>query len=168
MHATDTHPHQATLALYVDHHGWLTEWLRQRLGCGQQAADLAQDTFVQLLAGKPPSGIHEPRAYLATIARRLMFNSWRRRNLERAWLDALAAQPDAVAPSEEERALVLEALALIDRALSRLSRRARQVFLLNQLHELTYAEIAERLGIATITVRRDMKAAIGACCLAVA
>ena len=30
--------------LYADHHGWLSGWLRSRVGCSHTAADLAQDT----------------------------------------------------------------------------------------------------------------------------
>ncbi|MBV8624203.1 MAG: RNA polymerase subunit sigma, partial [Herbaspirillum sp.] len=33
-------------ALYCDHHSWLQGWLRRRLGNSEQAADLAQDTFL--------------------------------------------------------------------------------------------------------------------------
>ena len=51
----------------------------------------------------------------------------------------------------------------IDRALQRLPARARQVFLLSQLHELTYPQIAERLGVSAITVRRCMKQAVTLC-----
>lgn len=35
--------------LYQDHHGWLHGWLRKKLGCSHQAADLAHDTFMRLL-----------------------------------------------------------------------------------------------------------------------
>ncbi|WP_066737312.1 sigma factor [Cupriavidus sp. D384] len=36
-------------SLYCDHHSWLKGWLHRRLGSAEQAADLAQDTFVRLL-----------------------------------------------------------------------------------------------------------------------
>ncbi|WP_033388268.1 sigma factor, partial [Pseudomonas psychrophila] len=38
--------------LYLDHHSWLTGWLRSKLGCPQSAADLAQDTFMRLLISR--------------------------------------------------------------------------------------------------------------------
>lgn len=38
--------------LYLDHHDWLAGWLRGRLGCSQDAADLAHDTYLRLL-GRP-------------------------------------------------------------------------------------------------------------------
>jgi len=71
--------------------------------------------------------------------------------------------PPAFAPSEESRALVLEALIHIDSMLQRLPTKARQAFLYSQLEELSYADIAQRIGVSVITVRRYMKQAITLC-----
>ncbi|WP_454694323.1 sigma-70 family RNA polymerase sigma factor [Achromobacter aegrifaciens] len=162
-----SHPAQpmppSAAQLYEAHHPWLQEWLRRRLGCRHDAADLAHDTFVRVLAGRQSEAIREPRAFLTTLAQRTLYTFWRRRELERAYLDTLESLPQAPAPSEEQRALVIEALVQIDRALQRLPARARQVFLLSQLDELTYPQIAERLGVSAITVRRCMKQAITLC-----
>lgn len=147
--------------LYTEHHRWLHAWLRKKLGCTHQAADLTQDTFVSLLA--KPCQPDEPRAYLLTIARRLVFETWRRRDLERAWLAELAALPDAVAPSEEERAIVLETLLAIDALLAGLSAKARQAFLMSQLDGLTYAQIAAELGVSVSRVRQYMTQALTRC-----
>ena len=50
--------HAAALhTLYSDHHHWLTGWLRRRLGCPQNAADLAQDTFVKVLVSRQAARI---------------------------------------------------------------------------------------------------------------
>lgn len=147
--------------LYVEHHGWLQTWLRRKLGCPQQAADLSHDTFLKLLAR--PCQPDEPRAYLLTIARRLVFDSWRRRDLERAWLAALETMPEALAPSEEERAIVLETLLAIDDLLDGLSTKARQAFLMSQLDHMTYAQIAEHLGVSASRVRQYMAQALARC-----
>src|SRR5690606_40403318 len=77
-------------SLYCDHHGWLQAWLRRRLGNSSDAADLAHDTFLRILGRGQREQIWEPRAYLATIANGLVVSHWRRRELERAWLEALA------------------------------------------------------------------------------
>jgi RNA polymerase sigma-70 factor (ECF subfamily) len=150
--------------LYAEHHGWLQGWLRRKLGCSDNAADLTQDTFVQLMTGSHPVSLGEPRAYLTVIAKRVLFNFWRRRDLENAYLEALATLPEEAAPSMEDRALVLEALEQIDRALVAIPARARDVFLLSQLQELSYQEISAQLEMPVITVRRYMKLAIIACC----
>ena len=39
------------------------------------------------------SPIIEPRAFLTTVAKRVLFNYYRRQDLERAYLDALAQMP---------------------------------------------------------------------------
>lgn len=74
--------------------------LRRKLGCAWDAADLAQSTFVRVLTarGQPADTVAEPRAYLTTISQRLLANHLRRRQIERAYLDALATLPEPVAP----------------------------------------------------------------------
>lgn len=150
-------------AFYCDHHGWLQAWLRQRLGNTSDAADLAHDTFVRILGREQHPPFREPRAYLATIANGLVVSHWRRRDLERAWLDTLAAYPQAVLPSAEDRAIILETLEQISRMLDGLPARCRKVFLLSQLDGLTYPQISGQLGISVNVVQKDMTRAVGHC-----
>jgi len=157
-------PHAGIDTLYADHRSWLQGWLRRKLGDSAQAQDLLHDTFVQLLCARHLPALDNPRAYLTTMAQRTLYAFWRRRDLERAYLDTLAAQPLALHPSEEERYAIVQALQAVDRILCSLPDTTRRVLLLNQLQELTYPQIAERLGIAEITVRRHMARAIEACC----
>ncbi|WP_443114522.1 sigma-70 family RNA polymerase sigma factor [Herbaspirillum seropedicae] len=155
--------HQEIGGLYRKHHGWLVAWLSRRLACRHLGADLAQDTFVRLLGHRPPPDLREPRAYLTTIAKGLVASHLRRRQLETAYLEALAALPEPSQPSAEERLLVLDTLCEIDRILDQLPARARQVFLLAQLDGLPYASIAGLLGISLSTVKRHMVLALRHC-----
>jgi len=103
-----THPcsHEAIDALYSDHHGWLKSWLRRRVDCSEQAADLAHDTFLRLLnRPRELDALRQPRAYLATIARGLMINLWQRQELERAWLESLQVLAPELTPTLEEQYL---------------------------------------------------------------
>ncbi len=149
--------------LYRDHQPWLRHWLAGRLGCREVAADLAQDTFARLLGGRDLAGLHEPRAFLTTVAKGLVANWYRRQSLERAYLEQLAALPEAWVPSLEDQALVREALHLIDAMLDGLPAQARRVFLLSQFEGLGYAEIAQALGLSLSTVKRHMKRAFLGC-----
>ncbi|WP_350649943.1 sigma factor, partial [Pseudomonas sp. HY13-MNA-CIBAN-0226] len=45
-------PSNPVEVLYNDHHHWLTGWLRRKLGCPDNAADLAQDTFIRVLSAR--------------------------------------------------------------------------------------------------------------------
>lgn len=151
--------------LYHTHHSWLRTWLKRRLDCSETAADLAQDTFTRvLLRDREGAVIREPRAYLSHIARALVINHWRRRDLEQAYLQALASMPEPEVPSPEHRQQLLDALCEIDAALDELPQPVRQAFLMSQLEGLKYREIAERLAVSEITIKRYVKRAL-VCCL---
>jgi DNA-directed RNA polymerase specialized sigma24 family protein len=119
--------------LYSDHHGWLFSWLRRKLGNAHQAADMAHDTFVRILTAHDPTpngspalqreALREPRAYLTTVANRVLLNHYRRLSLEQAWLSTLAQLPEPFTPSTEERLIILETLHEIDAMLDTLPAR---------------------------------------------
>lgn len=149
--------------LYQDHHSWLTGWLRRKLGCPQNAADLAQDTFMRLLTARETPPLTEPRAFLTVVAKRVLFNHYRRQDLERAYLQALAEMPEQVAPSEEERAIILQTLMELDQLLDGLPSAVKRAFLLAQVDGLSYAEIGAQLGISIATVKRHLSKAALRC-----
>lgn len=144
-------------------YGWLTACVHRLVGCRNDAEDLAASAFTELAEIEAFERIRQPRALLTTIARRLTFEFWRRRDLERHYLDELARQPEYHDASPEELCLALEELARIDAALRRLSARAREAFLLSQYEGLGYAEIAARLGVSASMVRKYVAQALDAC-----
>lgn len=156
--------HASTLeVLYHAHHNWLNGWLRRRLGCPHNAADLAQDTFMRVLTAREAPQINEPRAFLTTIAKRVLCNHYRRQDLERAYYEALAQMPELVAPSEEDRAIILQTLVELDELLDGLPRPVKRAFLLAQVDGLSYGEIAQALGISIATVKRHLNKAALRC-----
>lgn len=160
---------------YGQHHGWLLGWLRKKLGCGHHAADLAQDTFLRVLitpradecdrAQQLLPALREPRAYLTTVASRLLLNHYRRLSLERAYLEALAQVPETHAPSPEQQLLTLQTLHEIDAMLDALPAKARTAFLLAQFEGMAYDDIAARLQVHVRTVKRYMAMAFEECIL---
>ena len=164
MSATGTTSDQQVGALYGDHYGWLHTWLRRKLGCSFQAEDLAQDTFLRLIVR--PRDIHEkhdPRAYLTTIAQGLVIDHWRRQEIERTWIAAIASLPESLAPSPEEQAIIVETLIEVDRVLEKLPPKPREAFLLVHLHDLSYAEIATKLEVSERMVKKYMAQAMLHC-----
>lgn len=140
--------------LYFDHHGWLKAWLRRKLGDSHRAADLAHDVFVRLLAKQEEFFLTEPRAFLTTVASRVLATHWQREQLELAYLETLQAYPEELAPSPEDRLIILETLSEIDTLLNGLPVVVKRAFLMSQLDGLTQVEIAQELKIAERTVRR--------------
>lgn len=157
LHTPDTR----LQALYGAHHGWLLGWLRKKLNNQHQAADLTHDTFARLL-GMPPTtsstpgalALRSPRAYLTTIARGLMIDSFRRADLEQAYLADLAALPPALHPSPEERLLALQTLEALGRILDAMTPKTRQAWLLSRLDGLAHADIAAQMKVSVPRVRQ--------------
>lgn len=161
----DSYAHQVE-GYYSAHHGWIQAWLSKRLGNVSDAADLAHDVFLRLLS-KPrqfDSDSHA-RAYLHAMSRHVCVDFWRRREVEQAWLDVLASRPEICTPSEEHRAMVLEALQQVHSMLARLPEQVAEAFLLAQLQGLTYREIAVQLGVSERTVTKYLAQAMYQCLL---
>lgn len=152
--------------VYDVHHGWLLSWLRFRLGHEGDAADLAHDVFLRLIFRPPPRDFAndgQARSYLSKMAGGMCINLWRRRELERAWLDTLATHPEACVPSEECKAIVLETLQALGMAMSQLTGKGPVVFLYALVCGMTDREIADELGISTRMVRKYVVRATLAC-----
>lgn len=165
---TPAHSPHAELvgALYRDHRTWLLAWLQRSTTCRQRAEDLSQDTFVRLLGRERLDAPREPRAFLAAVAKGLLFDHFRRAALEQAYLAELALLPEAEHPSPEQQHLILEDLKAIDRLLGKLSSKARAAFLYSRLDGLGHAEIAERLGVSVSRVRQYLAQGLRQCYVA--
>lgn len=161
MSSTD---HPALIdALYRQHSAWLRSWLYNRLNNSADAADLAQDAFVRVMQRRVVNQLEQPRAYLRTVARGLVIDLWRHREIERAWLETLAELPEQYTPSAETSVLALEALVAVDRMLDALRPVVREAFLLAQLEGLKCPAIAERMGVSVSSVERYLAQALRHC-----
>jgi RNA polymerase sigma-70 factor (ECF subfamily) len=155
-------------AMYVNNFQWLVNLLSKKLRCAQTAADLAQDTFINYLSHEIQQTILEPRAYLTTIAQRILANYYKRQSLEQAYLDAIFSLPQNLAISSEEQMILLETLHQIDSMLDGLPEKVRRTFLLSQLEGLSYVEIASQLNVNLRTIKRYMAQAFEQCLLCIA
>lgn len=156
----------AISTLYSEHHSWLFGWLRRKLGCAHNAADLAQDTFTRILnARESVATLREPRAFLSTTARRLIIDQARRKKIEHAYLHELALTAQALEgfQSPEQILTTLEALEQIAFILEGMHEKVRQAFVLYYLDGLKQCEIARQLGLSDRTVRKYLIQALLHC-----
>lgn len=158
--------HQLLSGEFRRSYGWLTATVQRLVGSRNDAEDLAASAFTELAALDEAgvAQVRQPRALLTTIARRLTFEFWRRRDLERDYLAQLALTPEQFDASPEELCIAIDELLRIDAALRSISRKAREAFILSQFEELGYAEIAQRLGVSVSMVRKYVAQAL-MCCL---
>lgn len=165
MASAPTHTEQVE-GLYSDHHGWLRGWLRKKLGCAEQAADVTQETFLRILTARDAlSGLREPRAYITTTAKHLLIDRARRTRIEEVYLHELTlitAQLEG-APAPESILMALEALDQFSRALEALPVKASEAFLLHYLEQQSQSEIAEHLNVSVRMVQKYLAQALLQC-----
>ena len=154
---------------FEDHFAWLRGRLLRRLGCSFGAEDVASESFVRMAEHENLATVLDPRAFLTTLSQRIVYDLWRRRDLERAVMEALALRDgEDRAPSPEDILAMTEALKAVDQVLSGLATQTREAFLLHQLDGLTYEEIGVRLDVPASVARRHVAKGLRHCYAATA
>lgn len=146
---------------YKSHSAWLFSWLRKKMGCTFEAADLTHDTFLKILVKGELAAIREPRAYLTTTATRLIIDVARRRAIEESYLEAIALHSKDLANfSPEQYQQAIETLNAMAELLDGLPEKVQQAFLMSRLEDLSHAEIAEKLGVSISMVKQYLARAM--------
>jgi RNA polymerase sigma-70 factor (ECF subfamily) len=118
------------------------------------AEDLAQDVFLKLWETRMRIDRRTVKAYLYTIAHNLTVNQVKRRKLKfdfqkRPYTDREFDTPEKLIEIEEYDKRLQQVLAMLPEG-------GREVFLMNRLEDLTYNEIAERLGLTVKAIEKRM------------
>ena len=140
---------------FVTHHGLLFTVAYEMLGSATDAEDVVQETWLRW-DGVDRTEVREPRAYLVRIVTRQALNrlrtvSRRREDYVGEWLpEPLLTGPDIADDAELTENVsialltVLETLGPVERA----------VFVLHEVFEISYNEVAEVVGKTPAAVRR--------------
>jgi RNA polymerase sigma-70 factor (ECF subfamily) len=121
-------------------------FFRRRVGDAALAEELTQETFLAVLRAR--SG-YKPSATFRTYIYAVGFNvlrAYRRKAVFRAMFSGNADHEPATRGSMDEEIVLRDAV-------SRLARVDREILLLREFEQLSYAEIAEVLGLPLNTVR---------------
>ncbi|MDZ4824223.1 MAG: RNA polymerase sigma-70 factor [Flavobacteriales bacterium] len=132
----------------------IRNFIYYRCGDGVMAEDLAQDAFVKLWETRQRIDKRTIKAYLYTIAHNLMVNQLKRNQLRYKFQKAPTADRDTDTP--EKVAEMKEYEEHLQRVISQLPQGGREVFLMNRLEDLTYNEIAARLGLSVKAIEKRM------------
>jgi len=135
-------------------------FFRRSVG-NDDAADLVQEVFTRAASAGNFAEIIHPRSYLMQIARNLLINRWRAQKRANADL----------APFEEERTMIAQPdqfwwidsadrIAAYQRAISVMPPKAREVFLMCRVDQLSYEEIGAELGLSCRGVEKRMRRAL--------
>lgn len=123
-------------------------FFRRRVTDPAQAEELTQETFLAVLRA---AARYEPRAqfrtYLYAIGLKILRAHRRKAAFRATFLGAVASY------REPEANNATEAEVLLRQAVGKLERTDREILMLREFEELSYAEIAELLGLPVNTVR---------------
>ena len=155
--------HDQITKLFQDHRVALTQFLVYRIRCPETAQDLCQETYLRLLRDNAVTHDENLSGFLFRVADRLAINylKWQQhpKNNVTYLHDELICPkhlPDELTSLRQQCEILLDAI-------NSLPRKFRDVFLLRKIDELSYTEIALRLGISEKTVQRHLVKAMLHC-----
>ncbi|MGB9500411.1 MAG: RNA polymerase sigma factor [Dissulfuribacterales bacterium] len=133
----------------------------KKLGSSEDAADACQETFMRMVRHNGAICLKSPESYLFSVARNFATDVLRTRAVRSKYTETIDIEaqpsteplPDTVLDSRRRQKLV-------QKALTELSPRCREVFILHRFEDLTYREIAKRLDISPKIVENHLAKAI--------
>ena len=153
---------QEALAAFDEHHRLLFSIAYRMLGTRADAEDMVQETFLRWQKASDTE-IRDPRAFLVTVITRLCINQLQSARVKREqyfgqWLPEplpTGASPEAIPMTGIDGSLSMAFLMLLER----LTPMERAVFLLREVFEYQYAEIARTLGQSEANCRQILRRA---------
>ena len=137
--------------LFAEHRGALHAFFRRRLRNPQDTQDLAQEVYLRLLRVSDPGAIRDPVPYLYTVASNLVKEH---AVLERRQASGVDIEDPTVLPqlrtlpSFDGEVDGAHRVARLTVVLQQLSPKCRAAVRLRFAHDLSYREIALRLGVS--------------------
>lgn len=148
--------------LLTEHGPALRNFLGARCRDEDLTAELLQEVAARLVTAAPRLTLNgNARGYLFRIAANVWHDHLRRELVRRRAAIALRADDPPAAPAADARLLESELEAAVRRAVRALPVSQREVVELRQHRDLTFQEIADRLGRPLGTVLTQMRAALG-------
>jgi len=154
--------------LYAEHRSALQSFFQRRIRTKASAPDLAQEVYVRMLRVSDPSSIRNPAAYLYTVANNLVkeYGALEHRQTGgRGNEDARTSEhlePETASALEGELDL-RQRIAELRVILRQLRPKCRAAVVLRFAHELSYREIATRLGVSPEMARKYVNQALAHC-----
>jgi RNA polymerase sigma-70 factor (ECF subfamily) len=145
----------------------LRRFLASRLrNAAADLPDLVQEVFLRLLRINQHDTVRNPEAYLITIASHVLHQHSLRESAKPEAIEAIDALEDLESLAEQDPAAqveVQERIGELERALSKLSPKARTALILHRRDGYSLEEIGEQLGISRAMAKKYLAQALSHC-----
>lgn len=156
-----------TMLAFLENETALKRFLGRILPITADVEDIAQEALLRAFVASSTETVLMPKAFLFRIARNLAFNERARMWNTTTTLVGGSSELDGMGPDEhvssEDRLDSDRKMTLFYEAISHLPSKCRQVFVLRKVHELSYKEIADQMGISVSTVEKHIAIGLARC-----
>lgn len=136
----------------------LCNFLRQKCEDAFEAEDIAQESFTKLWQNRHKVEDGKETSFLFTIANNLFIDLRRRDAVKLKYVQNFRTSTNTECPEFSYRSK--EFSNYIDSKINSMPEKSRDVFIMNKIDKLTYAEIAERIGLSVKSVEKRMAIAL--------
>lgn len=144
------------LEIYDHYSKELMAYAASRLTDYEDAADLVHDVFLKLWLSK--TQIKDLRPYLYTLLRNLIIDHIRKNSTRTVYAKMLQSLVEPEYNMEEELN-ARELQKIVDEAISGMPARAKEIYKMSRLENLSIQQIAQRLNISEQTVKNQLSIA---------
>lgn len=152
--------------LFAEHGRALQAFFYRRIRTKSDAPDLAQEVYVRMLRVSDMAAIRNPELYLYTVANNLVKEHavLDRRRASSVDLDEATVQQQlGELPVFDGQLDTTQRVTRLRIVLAQLPPKCRAAVVLYYRHDLSYQEIADRLGVSSHMVKKYLAQALGHC-----
>jgi RNA polymerase sigma-70 factor (ECF subfamily) len=144
--------------VYKQYASVLRNFIYYKFGNLENAEDVTQNAFIKLWENCNKVAIEKAKSFLFTTANNLTLNTIKHDKVVLKFAENFTKSSTNETP--EYKMLEKEFLTKLELVIASLSEKQREVFLLNRIEKIKYAEIAVLLGISIKAVEKRMHAAL--------
>lgn len=139
-------------SLFSDYYSDLKRFVSSKFGSNDEADDIVQDAFKNILGKETLDDIQDPKAYLYRAANNLALNRLRQEKRHAAFQEK--SYPLEQFPPPEQSVAAGIALEKIQSSIASLPEKPRRAFILSRVHNKTYTEISDELGVSVSAIEK--------------
>ncbi len=132
--------------------------VQSTLGNADDAEDIVQDAFHNLIRMESLEKVENPRAFLHKTATNLALNHLRKNRYRQSHIESL--DPEEQSPTLEREVFAIDDVEKLQKRIHSLPELTREVFLLNRMSGLSYTEIGKQLNLSNSQVQKHISKAL--------